>query len=78
MNHVFMARRDFNGNDVARELGGKGHFAGCANGAIFSHENRAAARHPFQHAKQPSAAPKLRVRRHLNESDLRDEFSRWG
>jgi len=78
MDHVFVSRRDLNRDDVSRQLGRERHLARGADGAVFGHENRAAAGYALQHTKQPSAAGKLRVRGHLDGSSHPRKLSRLG
>src|ERR1700690_564269 len=51
MNQVLVSRRDFNRNNVSRQLGRKRDFAGNPGGAILGHENRPAPGHPLNHSE---------------------------
>src|SRR5579862_3133782 len=48
MDHVFVAGGDFDRDDVAGHMGGKGQLAGAAEGAVLGHEEAAAADNPLQ------------------------------
>src|SRR5262245_44323264 len=55
MNHVLVPGRDLNRHDVSRQLRRERHFARSADGAVFGHEDGAAAGHALQNAEQASA-----------------------
>jgi hypothetical protein len=78
VDHEFVSGRNFDRNDVAGELGGKGQFAGRSHGAVFGHEDGAAAGDALEHAEKASAAAELRVRGHLNGTGHPGEFSGFG
>src|SRR5215813_9263291 len=54
MNHVLVPGRDLNRHDVSGQLGRERHLARRADGAVFGHENGAAAGHALQNAEQAS------------------------
>ena len=78
MNHVLVARRNFDGNDVAGELGGEGQFSRGAEGAVFGHEDGAAAGDALEDAEESSAAGELGVGRHLDRAAHPGELSGFG
>ena len=57
VNHVFVSGRDFDGHDVAGEFGGERDFAGGPAGAVFGHEDGAAAGHALETPKRPPPPP---------------------
>jgi hypothetical protein len=66
LNHVLMPGTDFERHDVARKLSGERQFSSRSNGAIFRHEERAAAGHALEDAKESSATTHLGVCRELD------------
>src|SRR5277367_3907950 len=66
MNEVFVTVAHRHGEDVAGNLGGEGEFAGRSEGAVFSHEEAAAASDATDGAKETAAAGHLGVGGHLN------------
>src|SRR4029077_17337636 len=78
VNHVVVPRRNLDGNDVPRKLGGESQFSRSSNGAVFRHENRSAAGHALDDSEETAATAELRVRRHLNGTAHPGEFSSLG
>jgi len=52
MNHVALARRDLQGQDLARQLGGKRKQAGATDRRVLGHEERAAGHRAAVRTKQ--------------------------
>src|SRR5215467_6255861 len=78
VNHVFVTRRNFDGNDVAGKFGGEGQLTGDADGTVFGHENGATAGNAPDHAKEASTAGELGVRGHLDGTAHPGKFTRLG
>ena len=78
VDHVLLAGADGDGDDVARDLGGERDFAGILHGAVFSHEEAAAAGHALEHAEEAAASAHLGVGGHLDRSSHPGELTALG
>jgi hypothetical protein len=78
VDHVVVRGGDFYGDDVAGEFGGEGKFADGALGAVFGHEDGAAAGYALEDAEEASAAGELGVRGHLDGAAHPGKFSGFG
>ena len=68
VDHILRAWPNLDRHDVPRHLGGKGDHAGSAVGAVFGHEQAAAAGHALEHAEEAATSAHLRVGGHLDRS----------
>ena len=75
VNHILRALPQLHRDNVPRHLGGKGHIAAGLVGAVFGHEEAAAAGHPLERAEQPTAPAHLGMSRHLYGSGHPGELS---
>ena len=78
MDHVFVAGRDFDGHDVAGDARGEGQLAVAAHGAVFGHEQAAAADYAFDGAQQTAASGELGVGGHLHVGRHPGKLARFG
>ena len=78
VNHVFVAGADLDGDDVSRKLGGEGDFAALAQGAVFGHEERAAAGDAFDGAEDSSTSAELGVGGELDGTGHPGKLARLG
>ena len=68
VNHVLRALPQLHWNNVSRYLGGEGDLAAGLNGAVFGHEEAAAAGHPLERTENSAASAHLCMGCHLNGS----------
>ena len=66
VDEVLVARADLDRDDVAGDAGGEGDLAGCADGAVLGHEERAAAGDALDRSEEATTASMLGVGGHLD------------
>jgi len=66
MDHEFVAGADFDRDDVAGDAGGECDLAGCSEGAVFGHEEGAAAGYALECSEKAAASAELGVCGHLD------------